>query len=384
MRKRARRVKDRAREMLNDDDRISRLPNDVIHHIFSFIDTRFVVQSSLLSSRWINTWKSHPRLNFEIDRSSNHTSGSRFPNFVHRFLSARDDNAEISTIDFRSNSIRLPLLKEIIIYAMSHKTRKINIEFLRGGHTRRGGIDISLFRSQFLQHLYLGIDFGVFITPTLNWDLPALTTLNLDGVTFTLDLPNDGARKSVELFSRFSNLKTLVLIDCRFANIDQFVIMSNGLESLSMLDLHHTDSFVISAPKLSSFTYNGMARFSLLAKGLHSLEKVNFHTFYHKSLQKQPELVELMINTFHQLFKAKFLSLNSDALKFLSEFPELLEREPCPFMNLQSLTLVEHQLPLPSIVYVDVLTYFQNSSPALKVNFELDRAPHCVRCVDGH
>ncbi|KAI3719369.1 hypothetical protein L6452_20266 [Arctium lappa] len=383
MRKRATRVKDRAREMLNDGDHISRLPDDVIHHIFSFIDTRFAVQSSLLSSRWINTWKSHPHLNFEIDHSANHTSGFRFPNFVHRFLSARDDNVEISTIDFRSNSIRLPLLKEIIIYAMSHKTQKLNIEFLRGGHTRRGGFDISLFRSQFLQHLCLGIDFGVFITLTLTWDLPALTTLNLDGVTFTLD-PHDGARGSVELFSCFSNLKTLVLVNCRFLNIDQFVIMSNGLESLTMIDLHHTDSFVISAPKLSSFTYNGMARFSLLAKGLHSLETVNFHTFYHRSLQKQPELVELMINTFHQLFKAKFLTLNSDALKFLSEFPELLKRRRCPFMNLQSLTLVEHQLPISSIVFADVLTYFHSSSPDLTVNFELDLAPVRVRCVDGH
>lgn len=63
------RVTNKDREMMNNDDRISRLPNELIHHIYSRIDNRFV-QSSLLSNRWRNTWKSHPRLNFEKTRFS--------------------------------------------------------------------------------------------------------------------------------------------------------------------------------------------------------------------------------------------------------------------------------------------------------------------------
>ncbi|KAI3764537.1 hypothetical protein L2E82_14548 [Cichorium intybus] len=378
VRRKSTRVTDRSREMLNDDDRISRLPDGVIHHIYSFIDTRFAVQSSLLSSRWRNTWKSHPYLNFKIDRFTNQTNPSKFPNFVHRFLSDRDNDAEVTTIDFRSNSIKLPLLKEIITYAMSHRTQKLNIEFL-GDKTRRGGFDLSLFKSRFLQDLRLSIDFEFLKTPTMTWDLPGLTSLNLESVTFTLHPPNDS--KSIELFSRFSNLKTLMLVNCRLSNIDSFIIKSNTLQNLSLIDLNHHSDFIISAPKLSSFTYYGMARFSLSALDLDSLQTVSFHIIYNRALQKQPELVELMIKTFKQLRKAKFLTVNSDVVRLLSGFPELLERR-CPFMSLRSLTLVEHRLPPSSIVFSDVIAYFRSSSPGLKVNIELGVAPWNIRWID--
>ncbi|KAJ0645855.1 putative F-box domain-containing protein [Helianthus annuus] len=79
-------VRSRARE-LSKNDRITRLPDGVIHHIFSFIDTRSVVRSSLLSQSWRNTWKSHSHLNFEIRPSPDQASSSNFPKFAHRFLS---------------------------------------------------------------------------------------------------------------------------------------------------------------------------------------------------------------------------------------------------------------------------------------------------------
>lgn len=104
-----------APEDLNDDDRISRLHDDLIHHIYSFMDTRFAVQTSLLSRRWRETWKSYRFLNFKIERPIDHKTGIKFPNFIHRFFSDRDHKSEITTIDFQSNSIKLSNLKETII-----------------------------------------------------------------------------------------------------------------------------------------------------------------------------------------------------------------------------------------------------------------------------
>ncbi|KAI7726866.1 hypothetical protein M8C21_004460 [Ambrosia artemisiifolia] len=220
------RIRERAREMLNDDeddDRISRLPKDVIHHIFSFMDARFVVQSGRLSRSWRNTWKSHPHLNFDISPSRDQTRGSKFSNFVHRFLSMRDEVTELSTINFRSNSINHSLLREIIIYATSHGTRNLKIEFSGVKQTSRGEFDLSLFRSRYLEHLFLSINVELKLNPSLTWDFPALTTLTIECVTFTLQLPNDGG-----------------------------------------------------TPKLSSFAYYGVARFSLTANDLLSLNTVNF------------------------------------------------------------------------------------------------------------
>ncbi|PWA78870.1 F-box domain, Leucine-rich repeat domain, L domain-like protein [Artemisia annua] len=379
MAKRSRRVKDTVTELMNDDDRISRLPDGVIHHIYSFRDARSSVQSSVLSRRWRNTWKSHPRLNFENNLFSSQTSGFKYPNFAQKFLSARVHVAELSAIDFRSNSISLLLLKKILDYAMSHHTRKVNIEFLGSKQTRRGGFDLSLFRSHFLEHLCLSIDFEIIISPPVTWDLPALVHLNLDRVKIRMEPSNDSASKSIDLFSGFPNLKTLVLTRCLLSNFSTFIIASSKLEYLSLKGLYCGCKFVISAPKLASFTYYGMPQFSLISNDLLSLKTVEFGTLYHKSFDNKAQLGDLMIKTFVQLSKAETLTVNLDVLWFLLENPDLLEKRCCPFMRLQSLTLVVCKLPPSLAVFVAIVKFFRRGSPSIKFHLKIDSTPPIVR-----
>ncbi|RZC53753.1 hypothetical protein C5167_012611 [Papaver somniferum] len=54
-------------------DIISNIPEPLIHEIFSFMDMRSVLQTSVLSSRWRYVWKSSPILTFD------------FQMFTHRF-----------------------------------------------------------------------------------------------------------------------------------------------------------------------------------------------------------------------------------------------------------------------------------------------------------
>ncbi|MFS8026980.1 hypothetical protein Hanom_Chr16g01493031 [Helianthus anomalus] len=76
-------------------------------------------------------------------------------------------------------------------------------------------------------------------------------------------------------------------------------------------------------------------------------------------------LLELMIKTFQQLYKAKSLTLNLEALKLLSKFPEVHERRNCPFTSLQSLTLVSrHRLPQSLTAFAGVFNNFTRSSPS--------------------
>ncbi|CAN1784349.1 F-box/LRR-repeat protein 13 [Linum perenne] len=44
-------------------DRLSSLPDFVLHHLLSFLDTKSVVQTSVLSQRWRYVWKNVPALN---------------------------------------------------------------------------------------------------------------------------------------------------------------------------------------------------------------------------------------------------------------------------------------------------------------------------------
>ena len=47
------------------EDRISQLPEPLIHHIFSFLPTIYLVQMSCLAKRWRWMWVSTPFLHFQ-------------------------------------------------------------------------------------------------------------------------------------------------------------------------------------------------------------------------------------------------------------------------------------------------------------------------------
>lgn len=47
------------------DDRISELPDVLIQHILSFLPTKQVVQSTILSARWKHMWTTFPILRFD-------------------------------------------------------------------------------------------------------------------------------------------------------------------------------------------------------------------------------------------------------------------------------------------------------------------------------
>ncbi|XP_021677606.2 F-box/FBD/LRR-repeat protein At1g16930 isoform X2 [Hevea brasiliensis] len=70
-------------------DRLSNLPDPLLHQIFSCLDTKQAIQSCVLSKRWRDFWVSLPHLNF--DYRSFHTK-SDFQNFVCKVLYSRLDN----------------------------------------------------------------------------------------------------------------------------------------------------------------------------------------------------------------------------------------------------------------------------------------------------
>ncbi|XP_048132435.1 F-box protein At5g03100-like [Rhodamnia argentea] len=61
---------------LSPSDLIGALPNDVIHHIFSFLPLQDVVKTSVLSKRWQSTWTTTTHFVFNGDRPRNHETYS--------------------------------------------------------------------------------------------------------------------------------------------------------------------------------------------------------------------------------------------------------------------------------------------------------------------
>ncbi|XP_006452021.2 F-box/LRR-repeat protein 13 [Citrus clementina] len=88
-----------------DSDRISPLHDSILHHILSFLPVKEVVQTSLVSKRWQELWKSLPYLRFQehdfttrqrfINLESDFTTRHRFTKFLHYFLIKRDNKSSI-------------------------------------------------------------------------------------------------------------------------------------------------------------------------------------------------------------------------------------------------------------------------------------------------
>ncbi|KAJ0578420.1 putative F-box domain, leucine-rich repeat domain superfamily, F-box-like domain superfamily [Helianthus annuus] len=165
-------------------DRLSMLPDDLIHRILSLIHIKHAVQTTALSSRWRFIWTSMPCLNISTD---NFRSLRAFSEFVNNVLSHRNDQTEVYSVNlsFRE-ALSEALLKTILDYAFSHNIQQLTVTWLRA---ERIDFPLFLLRSRSLKYLSLSgssvsfIDqYSIIIGST--WDLPALTTLKLDYVAF--------------------------------------------------------------------------------------------------------------------------------------------------------------------------------------------------------
>ncbi|XP_026392374.1 putative F-box/LRR-repeat protein At5g54820 isoform X5 [Papaver somniferum] len=82
----------------NTEDRISKLPDDIILLIFSFLDMKHVVQTSVLARRWRSIWISLLILNFNLDLFKSTFTGctdhDAFTAFVNWILMVRHSNSD--------------------------------------------------------------------------------------------------------------------------------------------------------------------------------------------------------------------------------------------------------------------------------------------------
>lgn len=79
----------------NEEDRISSLPETLIHYILTLLgDMKYVVPTSVLSKRWTYVWTSLPSLTFDsysfFKPGTGRPIGYSFVNFVDKVLILRD------------------------------------------------------------------------------------------------------------------------------------------------------------------------------------------------------------------------------------------------------------------------------------------------------
>jgi len=105
------------------EDRLSDLPDYVILHILSFLDTRRAVQTCILSKRWNNLWKHLPSL---ILRPSYFRTIKSFNKFVPRILSLRNASTPLRALDFLPHHVGPRLVQRIAKYVVSHHVQQLS------------------------------------------------------------------------------------------------------------------------------------------------------------------------------------------------------------------------------------------------------------------
>ncbi|KAL7611446.1 hypothetical protein Lser_V15G12051 [Lactuca serriola] len=284
------------------DDRLSSLTDDLIHEIFSFMSIKDAIRTCVLSSRWKFIWTSMP--DFENLNDRLHLS-----KFISNVLSNRNKKIQVSSVSLLlGRTVKDDeSVSRILSFAFSHNLQQLSVIRAPGDSIR--------------------FPYSFIVTP--KWDLPALTTLHLHCVKLMSD----------DLFSKCTNLKSLILKECTL--MEEMEVLSICHPRLSDLTLISTPpdmelqegvnvvapqlknltikwcrgEHLISAPGLTSLVIVGFhpcQSFTCTKPGFHSLEKVRLY-FYDAGNADAHKIVSLL----QQLHSVKLLTLNLQILQRL-------------------------------------------------------------------
>ncbi|XP_074360529.1 FBD-associated F-box protein At3g52670-like [Apium graveolens] len=157
-----------------EQDRISRLPDELIHKVVSFVDAKVALHTSVLSKRWKLIWTTLPYLNIG---KYEHSSPQNTYNFIRHVLSNRNHQSNISTLKLcvRKSNPPGPFPEDFIDYAIEHDVQDLSVKILN----RHDPCKLSTFNSTTLKKLTLEIKLGAVASQSDCWHLPALTYLCL-------------------------------------------------------------------------------------------------------------------------------------------------------------------------------------------------------------
>ncbi|RHN65832.1 putative F-box domain, leucine-rich repeat domain, L domain-containing protein [Medicago truncatula] len=252
-----------------EEDRLSDLPDSILHHILSLLDTKQAFQTSILSTRWKNLPNHLPTLRLS---STGFNSFDCFIKSLTQILSLRDDSTALHSLDFYrpQDFVDPKILESMVNYAISHNVQLLRISVSCDIQQ----LQSSLFSSQTLTSLDLSIHYYIHHWKILfpsSLNLPALTTLTLTGFYFRSD--NNGC---TEPFSSLNKLNTLIIGNLRFLKGQSLCISSTTLVNLTIYGYYlynkYKSKIMLSAPFVES-----VSRILSLRDDLTSLQTLDLY-----------------------------------------------------------------------------------------------------------
>ncbi|XP_058762677.1 putative F-box/FBD/LRR-repeat protein At1g78760 [Vicia villosa] len=346
-------MKTRRRSYNSDEnrERISDLPDCVLIHILSTLNTKQTVQTCILSARWKNLWKLIPVISLD---SFYFKSVKGFNEFVSRILFLRDDKTSLYALNFYYRHINNHLLKRVMKYAFSHNVKVLKI--LMGSCYE--SFPLCYFSSHTLTSLNITVsEWRRTIFPN-SLNFPVLTNLSIRSFVFR----SSGDNGFVEPFSAFKCLNTLIIDSCEIHDGEKLFISSATLVNLTIKMFPFSYKFELSTPNLCSFDFTGIPiqKLSESNNSLSSIKHVNIDVKIEYPEQNYPLI---LLNWLTELALMESLTVSSKTLQILYLVPNLWNIDfPC-LRNLKSLKIKNYG---PSPISYGVDDFLLQKAPSAK------------------
>ncbi|XP_058785922.1 F-box/FBD/LRR-repeat protein At3g26920-like [Vicia villosa] len=223
--------------ILDDDGRINSLPDNVLCHILTFLKTKEVLATSVLSKRWIDIWRSVPALIFYDIEVNNRETDSRLNELVYSFLLSVDyiKSCKLDILyDHHLGHLSFPNVIRWINAVVQRRVEyiKLCMHIIAGDDRFKLPISILTCRTLVVLKLY-----GFYIKDFSSVRLPSLKTLSLDEVIFVnvqdFLLLLAGCPNLEDLRARYSEFLSEEFLSCQERE-------SLSLSKLVKADLHNT------------------------------------------------------------------------------------------------------------------------------------------------
>ncbi|KAL8149504.1 hypothetical protein AgCh_006494 [Apium graveolens] len=308
------------------EDRISALPDELIHKIYSFLDAKEAVQSSVLSKRWKLIWTTLPFLGFGRCDSLPFNDISRYTMFIRHVLSNRNHESNLSELKMyvpRKLTVKQSVcrkrfrgcvVEKFIEYAISHNVQELNIR-TKCRISKIKPFKLSTFNSKSMKKLTLDLLLDEdFALESNCWDLPALTTLHLKHAFSWYN----GVKPNLPE-SSLTSLPALRTLCLDYANLSEISLSLPNLKTLRLSNCKLPRR--VEAPELEDV--------NIKLKGwLGYVPREKMKRYYQQ--------FTCMLSG---LGTAKNLSFDLESIEALSEIINIQARVSSPFINLKYVKL---------------------------------------------
>ncbi|KAM6595328.1 hypothetical protein CsatA_005852 [Cannabis sativa] len=315
-----------------DDDRISKLPDALITHILSFLPTKEVVQTCLLSKRWKLIWYSVPTLlfyNYDMDDLE------KLYNFINKYLKRRKKGMKfiadsgVTSFVLRMNGTckrsKTRLLGKWLAFAVEKKIKEIKLKLSLDLMPHDWDSiyyclpKILLVNARYLTILELE---GIMLDTFYPFNFPSLKSLSLRFVYHSSTATDDGVFK---FLLGSPSLEKLCLDEYDFLRInDQIQLQSLSLKFLELiyLELDRLELHVqVEAINLESLVLCGVALHEIDLSSCKKIRNISLEECTeddHSSLQaliSNNPLLENLTLRYCLMYNSKHLNISSQHLK---------------------------------------------------------------------